>query len=235
MRGLLASLLTPRRVEVDELLDQPDAPADDVERSLRDLRRMNRFLGGRLAWRRLVRRLGGMRPGESILEIGSGTSDLLETIDESVTRIGLDIKIDHLLYGRRAGDPSILRVVADASRLPFRNSTIHLIGSSHFFHHFSLRENVLIFDECLRVARRGIFATDTRRSVFPWLFVRLLGLLGIVGSITRFDAPASVLQSYTIAEIRDFAGALDHRRSEVSRMIPFRYALVVRKEDSADG
>jgi hypothetical protein len=50
-------MFTPTRILQEELLDEHDAPAPDVERSLRDLRRINRFLGGTIIYRRVLRRL----------------------------------------------------------------------------------------------------------------------------------------------------------------------------------
>ena len=38
-------MFEPKRVETEELLDEHDAPRHDVDRSLRDLRRINRWLG----------------------------------------------------------------------------------------------------------------------------------------------------------------------------------------------
>lgn len=222
--------LAPARVETEELLDEHDAPIGDVERSLRDLRRFNRFLGGRRAWRLLTRLAAGESPARSILEIGTGTSDLLESVGQIPTRIGLDLKLDHLVYGRESGDPSVLRVVADARHLPFRDGTVDVAGSSHFFHHFSLDDNGAILDECLRVCNRGVFVTDTRRSYLPLIFVRLLGTLRLVGRITRFDAPASVIQGYTLPEVRAFATRFARRSTDVLRIVPFRFGLVVRKE-----
>lgn len=231
----MPNLLIPPRVEVEELLDEHDAPRDDVERSLRDLRRLNQWLGGRRAWRRLTRLAGGDSNTASVLEIGTGTSDLLESVPDIPLRIGLDLNIVHLIHGRAIGDQSIARVVGDALDLPFRDGSIDIAGSSHFFHHFSLAENESIICECLRVCRRGIFVTDTRRHRLPLLFVKLLGVLGLVGRITRFDAPASVIQSYTLREIRSFAQRFEEISKTVRRIMPFRFALVLWKERSVDG
>ncbi len=227
--------LVPRRVEVDELLDEHDAPVVDVERSLVDLRRFNRYLGGRPAWRRLTRMTADGKAPESILEIGTGTSDLLESVPEIPLRIGLDLKIDHLIYGRQIGDRSIARVVGDAMNLPFRDRSIDVAGSSHFFHHFSPEGNTTIVDESLRICRGGVFVTDTCRNHFPLLFVRLLGWLGLVGRITRFDAPASVIQGYTVGEVRQFARHYSELSKKVFRLVPFRFALIIWKGGRAGG
>ncbi|HSN68587.1 MAG TPA: hypothetical protein VLV48_05045, partial [Thermoanaerobaculia bacterium] len=90
-------MFTPRRLTTAEHLDDADADGPSVLRSLRDLRRINRWLGGTLAYRSLVRRVTPRRD-ITVLDIGTGTSDLLASIDAK-TKIGSDIKIDHLAYG----------------------------------------------------------------------------------------------------------------------------------------
>ncbi|HEX8255486.1 MAG TPA: methyltransferase domain-containing protein [Thermoanaerobaculia bacterium] len=212
-----------KRIESDELLDEHDAPREDMERSLRDLRFINKYCGGVRIYRSLVRLF---RPA-SILDIGTGTSDLLESVPHVRTRIGLDFKIDHLLYLREGS--RVLRVVGDAHRLPFRHGAVDLVTSSHFFHHFSPDENAGILTESLRVSRKGVAVNDTRRHYAPLLFVLLLGALRLVGRITRFDAPASVRQGYTLAEARQIAVRVPASKRNVVRKMPFRYAILLWK------
>jgi ubiquinone/menaquinone biosynthesis C-methylase UbiE len=217
-------MFTPKRIETEELLDEHDAPRADMEQSLRDLRWINKYCGGILIYRSLVRKF---RP-RSILDLGTGTTDLLESVKDVTLKIGLDFKIDHLLY-LRAGS-RVLRVVGDATRLPFRANAVDLVTSAHFFHHFSPDENVGILEESLRVAKTGVAINDTRRHYAPLLFVLLLGALRLVGRITRFDAPASVRQGYTLAEARAVASQVKQAaRTQVIRKWPFRFGLLLWK------
>jgi ubiquinone/menaquinone biosynthesis C-methylase UbiE len=210
-----------RRIESHELLDEHDAPRADVERSLRDLRRINRYLGGVAIYRRLLDRFDP----RVILDIGTGTSDNLDAVEVPL-RIGLDFKIDHLLY-LRAGS-RVRRVVGDATRLPFRDGSVDVVTSAHFLHHFSPDENVSILGEALRVARQGVAVNDTRRHWIPLWFVRLLGALRVFGRITRYDAPASVRQAYTADEAWQIVRRLA-ARYEVVRMWPFRLGILLWK------
>lgn len=211
----------PKRVAVEELLDEHDAPRADVDRSLRDLRWINRWFGGVGIYRRIVRPFAP----DSILDIGTGTSDLLEGVPHVAQRIGLDFKIDHLTWQPR--DRRIHRVVGDARQLPFRDRAIDVVTSAHFLHHFTPEENSAMLRESLRVARKGVAMNDTRRHYLPLLFVQVVGALRLVGRITRFDAPASVRQGYTVAEVRAFAAGSGAARTVVKRCWPFRFALLM--------
>ena len=215
-------MLTPRRIESHELLDEHDAPRADMERSLRDLRRINKYLGGTGIYRRLLKRF----TPESVLDIGTGTSDDLEAVPHIPLRIGLDFKIDHLLYLRSGS--RVLRVVGDATSLPFRDGAVDVVTSAHFFHHFPPDGNVTILREALRVARQGVTVNDTRRHYVPLLFVQLLSALRLFGRITRYDAPASVRQAYTLAEARAIAERV-RTKYEIVRMWPFRLGILLWK------
>jgi ubiquinone/menaquinone biosynthesis C-methylase UbiE len=217
-------LFVPKRIDTPELLDEHDAPRDDMQRSLRDLRRFNSIYGGAGVYRRLLKRMGRHEP-VSTLDVATGTADLLEW--RSGFRVGVDFKIDHLLYMRR--DSQVRRVVGNALRLPFRSNAFEIVTSAHFFHHLTPEQNADMLREALRVARRGVIVNDTRRHYVPYLFVRLLAALRLVGRITRNDAPASILRGYTIEEVRAIAAKVSGSRAEVVRAWPFRFGLLLWK------
>jgi ubiquinone/menaquinone biosynthesis C-methylase UbiE len=214
-----------KRVVTPELLDEHDAPLADMERSLRDLRRFNRWAGGTRTYLRLVRRFAPH--AKIVADLGAGTADLLDALPANVTTIAVDMNIKHLMYGRDRS--RALRVVADASNLPFRDATVDVVTSSHFFHHFEPEENAAILRGALRVARIGAMASDTQRHVLPWLFTWLLAKLHLVGRITAYDAPASVLRGYTADEARAVGEKAGAGRVEVVRMMPFRFGLLLWK------
>ena len=173
-----------------------------MERSLRDLRRFNRFYGGNGVYRRLLRKMAKHDP-ISILDVATGTADLVEKFAGTAMRVGVDFKIDHLLYMREGS--AVRRVVGDALHLPFLNNAFEIVTSSHFFHHLTPEENEEMLQEALRVARRGVIINDTRRHYIPYLVVKIVGWLRMTGRITRNDAPASILRGYTPEEVGEIA------------------------------
>jgi ubiquinone/menaquinone biosynthesis C-methylase UbiE len=219
-----------RRVETEEWLDRDDISLQDRERSLRDLQRFNRFAGGYRAYRLLIHRLIGRARRFSILDLGTGSSDLLRSIVGQGERIGLDFKIQHLVLGRRGSSGTrIQRVAGDAFRLPFRSASIDVIASSHLFHHFTAEQNAEILSEALRVARVGVVITDTKRHIVPLLFVMALAVTRLVSRITRNDAPASIRRGYTSAEVQDIASRVPAGQSEVVSVFPYRFGLLLWK------
>lgn len=214
-----------KRVVTEELLDEHDAPRDDMERSLRDLRRFNRWAGGTRTYLRLLHRFAPN--AKIVVDLGAGTADLLDALPANVMTIGVDLNIKHLLYERHRS--RAMRVVADANQLPFRDASVDVVTSSHFFHHFEPEENASILRGALRIARIGAMASDTRRNRLPFLFVKLLGVFHLVGRITAYDAPASVERGYTADEARTVGEMTNARRVDVVKLMPFRFGLLLWK------
>jgi len=214
-----------KRVVTEELLDEHDAPRDEMERSLRDLRRFNRWAGGTRTYLRLLRHFAPN--AKIVVDLGAGTADLLDALPPDVMTIGVDLNIRHLLYERNRS--RAMRVVADANQLPFRDASVDVVTSSHFFHHFEPDENASILRGALRIARIGAIASDTQRHRLPFLFVKLLGILHLVGRITAYDAPASVARGYTAEEARAVGEMTGAARVEVVKMMPFRFGLFIRR------
>jgi methyltransferase family protein len=214
-----------KRVVTEELLDEHDAPREDMERSLRDLRRFNRWVGGTKTYLRLLHRFAPN--AKIVVDLGAGTADLLDALPTHVTTIGVDLNIKHLLYERDRS--RAMRVVADANQLPFRDASVDVVTSSHFFHHFEPEENASILRGALRIARIGAMASDTRRHRLPFLFVKLLGIFHLVGRITAFDAPASVARGYTADEARKIGDMTGAARVDVVKLMPFRFGLFIRR------
>lgn len=227
------SFLVPPRVDTPELLDEENAPTAEVSRSLVDLQRINYYAGGIRAYRMLLRRFFGSSElsGRRILDIGTGTSDLLHDAQERFgTRgIGLDVKLEHLAIGRTTFSDETRRIAASAFSIPLRSESVDLVTSSHFFHHFSPDENRRIIQESLRVARSGVVITDTRRNLLPYAFMKLLGTMRVIGEITAFDGPASVLRGYTVQELQPIVRPLAIKRLEIVKLMPFRFAILLWK------
>ena len=214
-----------KRIVTEELLDEHDAPREEMERSLRDLRRFNRWAGGTGTYLRLLHRFAPN--AKIVIDLGAGTADLLDALPADVTTVGVDLNIKHLLYERERS--RAMRVVADANQLPFRDASVDVVTSSHFFHHFEPDENASILRGAMRVARIGVMASDTRRHRLPFLFVKLLGVFHLVGRITAFDAPASVARGYTANEARAVGEMTDAARVDVVKLMPFRFGLLLWK------
>ena len=126
-----------QRVSTPELLDSDACPPCEVEASLRDLSRINRWFGGIATTRSLIERVAKVtgRKHFSVLEVAAGFGEVPKVAGQQLAREGVTLDVtlldrvpSHLLPGNRA-------VVADALALPFPDSSFDLVSSSLFAHH----------------------------------------------------------------------------------------------------
>jgi len=208
-----ASLLNQRFI-VPEMLDH--APPDVARASLRDLARINRYLGGYYVLGKLFQSVA--KPGDrfSVLDIGAASGDMGAAIRRryplaQVT--SLDYKGDHLA---QAADP---KVVADAFRLPFRASSFDFVFSSLFLHHFTNDQVVELFRSFRGLARRAVLAIDLDRGPLAYYFLPNTRWLFGWHDITISDGQISVAAALKQDELRTLAirAGLDGARVRVHR------------------
>lgn len=123
------------------------------ERLAPDYDRLNRFLTfGRVgSWQRAVSSDAGIRPGDRVLDVCSGTGRTLAAARRAAGPSGLAVGVDFTLAMlERARGP---RVLADALRLPFADATFDACVSA-----FALRDvadQSRLLGEMVRVTRPG--------------------------------------------------------------------------------
>lgn len=215
-----------------ELLDRPGVPFEERRRALADLARVNRLLFGNApVVRALLPRLLGSGGPQRLLDVGTGAGETAARLAQAalarglrVSVVGLDRHLAHLAVGR-SRVPGQLRVVGEASALPFSDGAFDWSLSTLLFHHFDAADNRNILKEMRRVARRGAAVVDLRRGGVTTLLARLLlPLLGLART-ARHDGLVSARRAYTLAEAASVASG--EPLLELSRRFPCRFSLVV--------
>ena len=139
-------------------------------------------------------------------------------------QLGLDRKLNHLLFARRRGALEHA-VVASSEALPFGAGAVDWSLSTLLLHHFDAREGRVLLEEMVRVARRGAAIVDLRRSWLARALIRvLLPLLG-VARVAAHDGRVSADAAWSLAEARELA--VDLPLDSLERRFPFRFSLVV--------
>ena len=231
------SILTPERIYEEEMLDSGEGTDEDVARSLSDLRRVNRFLGGRrVVLRALSYCLRDANLKEfSMLDVGTGSADVPMAVVESSRNLGLDPFIAGVDISERnlrvsrshLGVSSEIHLVrADSLRLPFAASSFDFVTASLFLHHFRDDDVVRLLADFGRIARRAVIINDLVRNLVPYYFTRIAGPLLAASFLTRNDGPVSVLRGFTPDEMNVLAQRAGLRIREIKRMFPYRLSLI---------
>ena len=196
-------LIKLRRTREREILDSDDCPEVEVEASLRDLCRINRWFGGVATTRNLIEHVAAATGGNhfSMLEVASGFGEVPKVAAERLAHKGISLDItcldraqSHLLKGNR-------NVVADALSLPFRDRAFDLVSCSLFAHHLEPAELARFASEALRVSGIAVLINDLIRHPAHLALV-YAGFPLMRSYVSRVDGVASVRRAYVPEEMR---------------------------------
>ena len=202
------SLLVPPRVPSDEILDG-NVPPLAAEESLADIEWIHRALGGRAIVRRhLVPLLLSVpSPRPVLLDLGAGSGHVGRALTGELSRRGRElvtVDLDRQLFHARLSAKG-RSIAADALRLPLADRSVDVVSSTLFFHHFDAASIAALLRESARVARVAVVALDLTRHRIPLAINALLSRFAYRSPITRLDGRASVLQAWTVPELRAIA------------------------------
>jgi hypothetical protein len=221
-----------QRVNTAEILDSDACPPVEVETSLHDLCRINRWFGGVATTRKLIERVASAtgKKNFSVLEVAAGFGEVSKIAGKELERKGIGLEVTdldrvqtHLLRGNRA-------VVADALALPFQSRSFDLVSCSLFAHHLEPDELSRFAAEALRVSRCAVLINDLVRHPLHVALV-YAGFPLMRSYVSRVDGLASVRRAYVPHEMRQIlaAGTRTAHSIEISRHFLFRMGVILWK------
>ena len=197
-----------RLTNAAELLDGPLDDAAALDGNLRDLRLINRWLGGVALSAAAIEALAAHRVALSLLDVGTGGADipvalieLAEKRGRRVQAVGLEVRHEVLAAAVR-NRPAIAAMrnlelhVGDGRTLPYPDRSFDIAHVSLVLHHLEPPAAIDLLRELGRVARLGVVVNDLERSRLGWIGAWLLGHLLTANRYTRRDAPLSVRRAY---------------------------------------
>lgn len=223
-----------------EMMDLPGQPRALLEADLRNLRRLNRFLGN---YANIIngfeKLLVAARPGTafSVLDVGTGSADIPVRLRRWAQTKQLQPRITALEYDSvslaqaavQAHDRSGIALVrADGAAPPFRQAAFDYVLASQFLHHFSEEQIVTLLRAWAAVARQAIVISDLVRHPVAYYGIKMLTRLATRNVMTRVDAPLSVRRAFTIAEWRAIFRRADIGTIEIAPAFPFRMLALLR-------
>lgn len=201
------------RRDQPELMDGTDLDPAELTENLRDIRRVNRLLGGTsIILRHLPTILDSVPHARSItlLDLATGSADIPVAISawakrrgQAITIVASDVAEEMLAAAREqiAGHAKITLAQYDARAAPLPDNSFDIVICSLSLHHFSPDEAVLVLREMNRLARTGFILNDLRRGRLGYAAAWVAGRLTTRNRLTQHDAPLSVLRAYTPLEL----------------------------------
>jgi ubiquinone/menaquinone biosynthesis C-methylase UbiE len=223
------------------MVDMPDADPVLLRGELRNLRIINRYLGGLAAVRKaLIPMVMSTKPGHTleILDLATGSGDQPVSIARTFRELGRRALItavdnnDIVLADARdyaAGINEVRFEQGDVRAPAYPDRSFDVVLCSLAIHHFSWAGAVRLLQEMDRLCRIGFIVNDLSRSYFAlacaWTYTRLT----TTNIMTRTDAIASILAAFTKEELDRMATEAGVGPLELFRAPFFRLIAVKRK------
>jgi len=227
-----------KRSTEKEMMDLPGQPKELLTDDLRNLRVINRYLGGyRNVLRGLARLVNEQRLDRfTLLDIGTGSGDIPAVIARWARRQQIAARISGLereaatveeAVDQTRSFPEITILRGDATAPPFGAGSFDFVLTSQLLHHFKDEQIIALLRTWARLARRGIIVSDLVRHPVAYHGIRLLTKGFTRNVMTRTDAPLSVQRACTISEWRELLRRADVGRLRVRWMFPFRVLALI--------
>jgi SAM-dependent methyltransferase len=222
-----------------ERMDDPAVGGAALRAALRDLRRINRLLGGLRASTSVLGPTLRARSALDLLDVGSGTGDYLAHLvrhgarhGTRVRATGVDLNPRTVGHGRAWLDATLppgLRTgvrleIADALALPYPDDAFDVAHAALFLHHFHGDAAVCLLREMNRVSRHGILINDLHRHPLAYLGIWALSRVGF-SPMVQHDGPLSVRRGFRRDDLVALAAAAGLPSATVRWHWAFRWTL----------
>jgi ubiquinone/menaquinone biosynthesis C-methylase UbiE len=219
-----------KRVVTEEWLDSDLGTPAEISAALSDLQLINSWFGGVGTSQSMIERIAatsGLRT-LSLLEVAAGSGFLPNRVRERLQPRGIEVIVTLLDRAASHLDGNPRAVVGDAVQLPFSDESFDVVSSNLFLHHLSPEQSVAFLKEALRVCRVAVAINDLIRNPLHLAMV-YAGLPLFRSRFTHNDAPASVRQAYTPAELRTMLQRTAAARVDIRRHYLFRMGVIAWK------
>ena len=216
-----------------EMMDLPVHPHELLAGGLKNLRMLNRYLGGYRGVEAALAELVRQQPLKhlSLLDVGTGSADIpgrivrwcrRRGIGVSIVALDLDPVTAQLAAERVKHCPEITVVRGDAAHPPFAPGSFDVVLASQFLHHFSEENVVALLKSWACLARSAVIVSDLLRHPLAYYGVRLITRLCTTNVMTRTDAPLSIKRAFTLSEWRELCRRAARNDFCLMRVFPFR-------------
>jgi ubiquinone/menaquinone biosynthesis C-methylase UbiE len=227
-----------KRSTEKEMMDLPGNPKELLVEDLRNLRIINRYLGGyrgvMKGLKRLVRKDRMSR--FSLLDVGTGSADIPKVIigwarNRGIAASVVALEPEPVTAAEAAHQtqqwPEITVIRGDGMAPPFQATSFDFVLASQMLHHFPDDRIIALLKTWSRLARKAILISDLVRDPVAFYGIRVITHLFTRNQMTRFDGPLSVRRALTLNEWRELFREAAVGRFRVVPIFPYRQMTVI--------
>ncbi|APS39603.1 methyltransferase domain-containing protein [Salegentibacter sp. T436] len=236
------SIDTSKRTNAVEIMDDFDLQGKELDKTLRDLDNINKWLGGNKITLEGVKNIVQNHSKTKeihIADVGCGNGAVLREIARWGRKNGYKFKltgIDANSYAIKIAEemsidyPEIDFKSIDIFSLEFKNFYSDIILCTLTLHHFKTGEISALLNLFNQQSRLGVVINDLHRSKLAYRLFQVFCAVFINNEIARKDGLTSILRGFKKEELKDFAGKIPQTNHQISWKWAFRYQWIIQKD-----
>jgi hypothetical protein len=236
------SIDTSKRTSAVEIMDDFDLQGEELDKTLRDLDNINKWLGGNKITLEGVKNIVENQPKTSeihIADLGCGNGAVLREIarwgrknNYKLKLTGIDANTHAIAIGEKmtAGFQEIEFLALNIFSGDFKNFHCDIILCTLTLHHFKNHEVLALLNLFNQQSRLGVVINDLHRSKLAYRLFQAFSAVFINNEIARKDGLISILRGFKKEELQDFAGKIPKTNHQITWKWAFRYRWIILKE-----
>jgi len=232
---------TAQRSHQTEIMDEFDFKGQELEDVLREIDRVNRFLGGNKVSLKGIEHLIEATPQESftLVDVGCGSGDLLRSIAKWAKEHKLQFKligIDanphtiQLAQSFSSDYPEIEFTSMDVFSKDFNSVNADIITCCLTLHHFKDHQNKDFLQYLTHQSKLGVVINDLHRSSIAYYLFQLYALLFMKSSVAKTDGLISILRGFKKKDLSNYAQYINNTNHFITWQWAFRWLWVLQKQ-----
>lgn len=224
-----------KRIDLPEKMDEPGVSLSELSRAHKELRVINRLLGGYSLLVESLEEVDMFDHVSSVIDVGCGSGDNLRVLadhfrmkERKIRFKGVDINPDAIelakIQSRRY--PEISFTKADVWE-PFGNADV--VTCSLFCHHFNDDTIIALVKRLIDSAQKAVVINDLHRHWFAYHSIGLLTRFFSASNLVKYDAPLSVARSFSRDDWERILSECSVRRYKLRWKWAWRWQLIIYK------
>ena len=220
-----------------EIMDDLDVDGDVLQQTLKELRIINRLLGGNHVTTNGLEFLTEKSKEReyTIADIGCGGGDMIKVMAAWAEKnnlkchfIGIDAN-PHTIEMAKKNLSDLSDISFEAQNVfsdEFKKEKVDIITCTLFTHHFTDQELIYLLDVFRTKARLGIIINDLHRHPLAYYSIRILTGLFSKSDMVKNDGPLSVLRGFKLSEIQDILSKAQLKPHKIRWNWAFRWQII---------
>lgn len=232
---------TGKRSQQREIMDDLDMQGRELEKTLLDLDKVNKWLGGnRITVEGVEKLLEDQSFDRSlrIIDVGCGNGNILKQVAEwarrkgiKMTLLGVDANANAMSIAEKnlSGFPEVSFKAMDVFSESFKALEADIILCTLTLHHFSDSEIEKLMRNFSEMAKVGVVINDLQRSKAAYYLFKAFCRAFSIREINRKDGLTSILRSFKKEDFVRYGRGLNVKWQEINYKWAFRYQWILFK------